>query len=365
MSTIPEKDLPPGRHRVLREHLMSEITNEMSEANEANEANEAHVTPPPVRPPLWRRPAFVAPALAGALSVAVVLGVTVTRDATGPSAGPGTASSDRAHDTMSRQSPVELLERIARAAEKERLSRVRDDQFVYSEVENYHWKTDPGLRFPDDCVMTAEGHPYGVEQSWKSVDGQSEGLRREHADGKGSGGDGDYVENTIARQLPGETMPEYFRQVEELPTDPEGMYRWLYGLEPGERASGKRAADVGAYEKVATLLTGQLLPPKTAAALYRAAARIPGLFVVDDARDAAGRQGVAVAMKGASLSWTPDRVGARSELIFDEKTDKFLGESTVRIAGPKNECDVLDKGDLVESVAVVDRGIVDETGRLP
>ncbi|MGX1909900.1 CU044_5270 family protein [Streptomyces phaeochromogenes] len=364
MSTILEKDLPPGRHRVLREHLMREITNEMSEANEANEAN---VTPPPVRPPLWRRPAFVAPALAGALSVAVVLGVTVTRDAAGPSAGPDTASSDRAPDTMSRQSPAELLERIARTAEKGRLSRVRDDQFVYSELESYHWKMEPGVRLPDGCAMTQEGHPYGVEQSWKSVDGQSEGLRREHADGKGSGGDsdGDYVENTIARQLPGKTMPEYFRQVEELPTDPDGMYRWLYGLEPGERASVKRADDVDAYEKVATLLTSQLLPPKTAAALYRAAARIPGLFVVNDARDAAGRQGVAVAMKGASLSWTPDRVGARGELIFDEKTDKFLGESTVRISGPKNECDVLDKGDLVESVAVVDRGIVDETGQLP
>ncbi|WP_405567737.1 CU044_5270 family protein [Streptomyces phaeochromogenes] len=351
MSTIPEKDLPPGRHRVLREHLMREVA-----------SNE---TPLPVRPPLWRRPAFVAPAVAGALSVAVVLGVTVTRDATGPSAGPGTASSDRAHDTMSRQSPVEVLERIARTAEKGRLSRVRDDQFVYSELESYHWKMEPGLRLPDGCLMTEEGHPYGVEQSWKSVDGQSEGLRREHADGKGSGGDSDYVENAIARQLPGKTMPEYFRQVEELPTDPEGMYRWLYGLEPGERASGKRAADVGAYEKAATLLTSQLLPPKTAAALYRAAARIPGLFVVNDARDAAGRKGVAVAMKGASLSWTPDRVGARSELIFDEKTDKFLGESTVRISGPKNECDVLDKGDMVESVAIVDRGIVDETGRLP
>ncbi|MGI3223948.1 CU044_5270 family protein [Streptomyces sp. GTA36] len=365
MSTIPEKDLPPGRHRVLREHLMREITNETSDTSETDKAHDTSETPSPVRPPFWRRPAFVAPALAGALSVAVVLGVTVTRDATGPSAGPGIASSDRTPDTMNRQSPAEVLERIARAAEKERLSRVRDNQFVYSEVENYHWKMDPGLRIPDGCLMTQEGHPYGVEQSWKSVDGQSEGLRREHADGKGSGGDGDYVENTIARQLPGKTMPEYFRQVEELPTDPEGMYRWLYGLEPGERASGKRAADVGAYEKVATLLTGQLLPPKTAAALYRAAARIPGLFVVDGARDAAGRQGVAVAMKGASLSWTPDRVGARSELIFDEKTDKFLGESTVRITGPKNECDVLDKGDLVESVAVVDRGIVDETGRLP
>ena len=362
MSTIPEKDLPPGRHRVLREHLMREITSEMNEANEANE------TLPPVgplvRPPLWRRPAFVAPALAGALSVAVVLGVTMTRDATGPSAGPGTTSSDRAHDTMSRQSPAELLERIARTAEKGRLSRVRDNQFVYSELESFHWKMDSDLRLPDGCLMTEEGHPYGVEQFWKSVDGQSEGLRREPADGKGSG-DGEGTENAIARQLPDKTMPEYFRQVEELPTDPEGMYRWLYGLEPGERASGKRAADVDAYEKVARLLTSQLLPPKTAAALYRAAAHIPRLFVVDDARDAAGRQGVAVAMKGASLSWTPDRVGARSELIFDEKTDKFLGESTVRITGPKNECDVLDKGDLVESVAVVDRGIVDGTGQLP
>ena len=60
MSTIPEKDLPPGRHRVLREHLMREITNETSDTSETDKAHDTSETPSPVRPPLWRRPAFVA-----------------------------------------------------------------------------------------------------------------------------------------------------------------------------------------------------------------------------------------------------------------------------------------------------------------
>ncbi|MEU0649769.1 CU044_5270 family protein [Streptomyces umbrinus] len=353
MSTIPEKDFPPGRHRVLREHLMREITNETSDTSETDKANE---TPSPVRPPFWRRPAFVAPVAAAALSVAVVVGASVTRDAAsdGPPS-PHSAPSDRP-ERRSSESAARLLERVAVAAGK-LPSGVEGDEFVYTKSDHYHWKMDPD-KTVSDCPRTLEGHAYGVQERWESVDGQHVGLSREHRSGGG------VVERPIAEQLPGKNTVNFYEQAEELPTDTDGMHRWLYGLDPGEKASGKRPADVAAFKKAGALLTGNLLPTKTAAALYRAVSKIPGLIVLEGARDAAGRTGVAVAMDGvAAIGFGQGE--SRSELIFDEKTLDYLGESTVNLAAPKDRCDALAAGDLVGSVAILERTVVDRKGEQP
>ncbi|WP_328845766.1 CU044_5270 family protein [Streptomyces sp. NBC_00258] len=341
MSTIPEKDLPPGRHRVLREHLMREINGE---------------TPPePVRR-IWRRPAFVAPAVAAALSVAVVIGAGVTRDAAsdGPPR-PHSGASERPERSSS-ESPAQLLERVAVAAAKLPTG-VEGDEFVYTKTDNYHWKMDPE-KTVGDCPRTLEGHGYGVRERWESVDGRHVGLSREHKSGGG------VVERPIAEQLPGKHTINFYEQALELPTDTEGMYRWLYGLDPGEKPSGKRSADVAAFVKASGLLTGSLLPPKTAAALYRAVAKIPGLIVLEGARDAAGRTGVAVAMDGVAVIGF-GQGESRSELIFDEKTLGYLGESTVNLAVPKHRCDSLAAGDLVGSIAILERTVVDRKGEQP
>nr|WP_269801073.1 CU044_5270 family protein [Streptomyces jeddahensis] len=339
MNAIPpsrDRDLPPGRHRVLREQLMREIRSEPAGARKA-----------------WRRPAVVAPAVAAALTAAVVVGVTVTRDAAVPPR-PGTAMTQ----TPSTQSAARLLERIASAAGKQLSTDIRDDQFVYTKRDDYHWKMDPAKPLPDGCLTTSEGYAYGVRETWESVDGQHIGLSREHRDS------GRVVERPIAKQLPGKKTPNYYRQAEQLPTDPEAMYRWLYGLQSGEQPSGKRSADQGAFTKAGGLLSAQLLPPKVEAALYHAVARIPGLTVYENARDAAGRTGIAVAMEG---TWPGDRGHGptRHELLFDEKTLQFTGLSTVRLAGPQRECDVLQAGDLLSSVAVLDREVVNKAGQRP
>ncbi|MCX2922850.1 hypothetical protein [Streptomyces sp. NEAU-W12] len=95
-----------------------------------------------------------------------------------------------------------------------------------------------------------------------------------------------------------------------------------------------------------------MTPPETSAALYRAAVLIPGVDVVPEAVDAAGRHGVAV-------SRTHD--GERTEWIFDRSTAQLLGERTVLV-----EDSAWGKaGTVVTSVALVDRGIVDEAGQTP
>ncbi|MFG2027477.1 CU044_5270 family protein [Streptomyces sp. NPDC048825] len=358
MTEIPEKDLPPGRHRVLREHLMREIR-ETGTAEEKGSSPEEDQDLP-VRT-FWRRPAFVAPVAAATLTIAIAVGVGVTRDAATDVPRPGSTDSPMPQPTITKD-PDPLLERLAVAAGEERPADIRNDQFVYTKREAYHWKMDPDKGVPGGCDGTDEGYEYGERELWESVDGRSGGLSRELQ------GNGEIIQREIARQLPGKNTANFYRQAEELPTDPEAMRRWLYGLDPGEKPSGSKSADASAFAKAGNLLTTNLLPPKVAAALYRALAEIPGLIAVSDAEDAAGRTGVAVALDVSGAFGTAIRGSqgkARAELIFDEKASAFLGESVVNLEAPTEKCDPLEAGDLVSSTAVLARGVVDMTSRRP
>ncbi|HSX96545.1 MAG TPA: hypothetical protein VLG91_04015, partial [Streptomyces sp.] len=178
--------------------------------------------------------------------------------------------------------------------------------------------------------------------------------------------DHDKVTNQpLAEQVPSRNGVNFFREAEdELPTDPEKMYRYLYGLKSGERPSGKASADRDAFEKAAVLLSGQLLPPRVEAALYRAVARIPGLTVEKGSEDAAGRTGVSVGIEGRF----PGDFGqgrSRHELLFDVRTLDFLALNSVNLDTRDDRCEDLDVGDLVSSVAVLERGVVDGTGQRP
>jgi hypothetical protein len=93
-------------------------------------------------------------------------------------------------------------------------------------------------------------------------------------------------------------------------------------------------------------------PPQVSAALYRAAARIPGVTIVPGAVDAAGRKGIAVAR---------DQHGTRTEWIFNKTTLRLLGTRGVLLKnGPWAKA-----GTTVTSTAILDRGIVDKAGDTP
>jgi len=95
------------------------------------------------------------------------------------------------------------------------------------------------------------------------------------------------------------------------------------------------------------------VPPRLAQALYKAAARIPGITVVDDAVDALGRHGIAIARTDA---------GQRTEWIFNRNTLQFLGERTVAAEASPNWGPA---GTVLDSTAIVARSIVDRPGQLP
>ncbi len=141
---------------------------------------------------------------------------------------------------------------------------------------------------------------------------------------------------------------EYLRTdyayLSSLPTDTAGMRKHLYlELEPGARA------DYEAWDRVGSMLAEGYLPAAQRAALFRAAATIPGVETVKKSEDAAGREGVAVAMVSTEA-------GERQEYIFDLKTYQYLGQRTVVVDADKAEAPV---GSVLTATALLKVSVAD------
>ncbi|WJV46955.1 CU044_5270 family protein [Streptomyces flavofungini] len=303
-----ERDLPPGRHLLLKEHLMTEIRQTETETEtETSGAPE----PAPRRRRAWLRPALVA----GAVAAAVAAGVLVASPFGGGPAQAGPPSKET----------VKMLEDIADAARRSPAPKnVRDDQFVYIKSK-VAYSSDEGLA------------PLHQREHWMSVDGKHTGLLHEPVNG--------HKNVRLEPELPLASSDSNYRNLEKLPTDPVNMLDWLNKV-ADEENNGKPFVTVGDITREA------LMPPEQAAALYLAAAKIPGVELVDDAVDAAGRHGVAIAHEDD---------GERTELIFDKKTKAYLGERSVLTEDkPFGK-----KGDLLADTAVLERKIVDKAGERP
>lgn len=313
MNQLPEQDLPPGRHRLLKEHLMTEIRRE---------------DPTPARSGgKWLRPAIAAAAVATAAAVTFVLL---------PSAGGGTASAPPS------QATVALLEDIALAAEHDdALGAIRDDQWVYVDSKVSYSQTVVGGGSDKTTIP-----PLHRFESWDSVDGTRAGLYRETGRGEWAG---------EPAPKPGERGYEVstnYRHLSTLPTDADEMYDWLRETAP--KYSGQEI-DQAMFVLVGDLIRQAIVPPEVSAALYRAVAKIPGVMVIDNAVDAAGRPGIAIARND------PDNP-SRDEWIFDKKTHEFLGERAVATSARSGG---VEKGDVTSNTAILDRAVVDKAGQRP
>jgi hypothetical protein len=115
-------------------------------------------------------------------------------------------------------------------------------------------------------------------------------------------------------------------QYRMVPTTADGALAWAYRRADAEsfayggsdRDSSDR--DVAAFAVIAGALVEKPLLPKAEAALSRAAARIPGVTMVKDIRDAAGRRGIALA-----LAVPGSELQEREEVILDPRTFHYLG----------------------------------------
>jgi hypothetical protein len=124
-----------------------------------------------------------------------------------------------------------------------------------------------------------------------------------------------------------------YEQLRALPTSVDALYARV-----AEAAHENQNSHGDAHEMftiVGDVLREAPVPPALRAALYRVAARIPGVELIDHARDTAGRSGVAVAL---------GEPGERSELIFDSRTAVLLGERETTDGKPANESAYLESG---------------------
>jgi hypothetical protein len=111
-----------------------------------------------------------------------------------------------------------------------------------------------------------------------------------------------------------------YEDLARLPTDPVALVAVIR-----ERAARTQVPiDDEMFVVIGDLLRQQGAPPAVRAALYKIAAGIPGVELIGDARDHAGRQGVAVAKTS-----TYTGLRQRNVLIFDPRTSALLGEEHV------------------------------------
>ncbi|MFE6104899.1 CU044_5270 family protein [Streptomyces laurentii] len=286
-------DLPPLRHQTLKHRVLN--------------AAEA-------RPHHGRSRRFALPVATGAaLTAALALAVVSVESAPQPA--------PRRDAAVTASSASQVLGRAALAASETPQATVRADQFVYIESVVAHAGRSAG----GGPATTAPAHR---RQVWLSADGTREGLLREEGSPDTALGVSGPVETidhrgatprpgVLGRPEPSVTDPTH-TFVAALPTDPEALLRLVYDQ--------TRPADAGtdphqrAFTAIGTLLAETWAPPRVTAALYEAAARIPGTTVLPAATDAAGREGVAVARAAE---------GEQTQWIFDRTTSAFLGERTV------------------------------------
>ncbi|GAA3392312.1 CU044_5270 family protein [Streptomyces roseoviridis] len=306
----------PERFEARRRHLLSEVDLQ-------TRARSSH--PAPRR---RRRIVLVLGTAVTAGAIAAVLGLGSGTTGAPPGLPPASAAS------------VQLLERAALAAGTAAPSKVRTGQYTYVKTVGHTSVLSENKDGRTELLRQNEG----MEQ-WTSVDGSERTLQRKNG------------KDTLLPHTPGGgnlNAPTY-DFLAALPTDPEALLKQIRDDAEKNHGAGSDSTtgpDHEAFVTIGDLLRNGVTPPATAAALYRAAALIPGVDVAPDAVDAAGRHGVAVA-----------RVhdGERTEWIFDKSTARLLGERTVLL-----EDNAWGKaGTTVTSVAVINRGIVDKAGQIP
>ncbi|WP_406064442.1 CU044_5270 family protein [Streptomyces sp. NBC_01077] len=336
LPAIEEHDLPRGRHQFHKERLMSQIH------DDRHAAAETRASAGRARNPFLRKAILLpaATALAGALAVGVL--VLTPGGSQGPddrATGPALTTSI---GTVDAQGAPRLLDRISLAAAEADAPQSRAGQYVYIETRsaNTHVRTVDG-------ESTLVGEPLHTRQSWRSPDG----LRGWLIEPGNTGPEGitlggsDETGNVPVPHL-GAPSHDYLAS---LPTDPDALLRKIYKETEGQ-GNGK---DQQAFTTIGDLLVESWPSPKLTAALYRAAAKIPGVVMVDSATDAAGRKGVAVAR-------LDETSGQRTEWIFDSKTLTFLGERTVQVKGNAGEGGLIKPGTVVFTHAIMVRAFVDD-----
>ncbi|TVL89025.1 CU044_5270 family protein [Streptomyces sp. SAJ15] len=338
------RDLPAGRHRFHKEQLMAQIQREQHTETAA---------PAPARTRRFRlpRPAIVLPAIAAALAGTVVAVLAMPGDHGAGAGGDGLATGPALTTPVgaaTTKGVPQLLDRISLAAADEPHPVVRPGQYIY--VESQTAETFP--RTVGDKT-TLVSHALHRRQIWTSPDGTKGWLIDPGVNEDPEGETLSLPDELGNAPKAGLNTPSY-DYLAKLTTDPDKLLAKIY-----EETRGMgNSPDQQAFTTIGDLLNESYPPAELYPALFKAAAKIPGVVVVEDAVDAVGRHGVAVAR-------LDEHGGQREEWIFDKKTHVFLGKRTVQVKGNSGEDGVIKPGTVTGTSAVTYRAIVDGIKRTP
>jgi hypothetical protein len=249
----------------------------------------------------------------------------------------------RAHEHHAAQHPLppgggaaQLLARIADAAARQPAAAVADSQYVYIRSQVAFTATSVYLGAGGKQIVKTQMQRPHQRQIWYSVSNLCrKGLLREN---------GRDTVLTSGGRCPdhGSLNDPTYRFLQRLPASPRALLRMIYRVEKGHGPS----PDAEAFTTIGDLLRESIAPPAVSAALYRAAALIPGVTALPRATDAAGRHGVAV-------SFTDQ--GLRQEWIFARSSLRMIGERDVAVKS----------GATTGVSAILVRAFVDHPGQIP
>ncbi|MFF4040995.1 CU044_5270 family protein [Streptomyces sp. NPDC001816] len=337
------RDLPTGRHQFHKERLMAQIHDMQQEERTAT------VVPVKTRRSRLPRPAIALPALAAAVAAAVVAGVSMSGGGGVKDAGvaTGPALTTQIGAATSKGVP-QLLDQLSLAAADTSHPDVKPGQYIYIESK----AADTFVKTVGDKSSLAS-HALHRRQVWMSPDGTKGWLIDPAVDDSPEGETlslPDEQGNTPKANLNG---PSY-DYLAKLTTDPDELLAKIYRETKGQGNS----PDQEAFTTIGDLLGESYPPAELYSALFKAAAKIPGVVVVEDAVDAAGRHGVAVARLDKPS-------GEREEWIFDKKTHVFLGKRTVQVYGNGGTDHLITPGTVLYTSAIMNRAIVDAMKQPP
>jgi hypothetical protein len=254
---------------------------------------------------------------------------------------------------------TQLLDRAALAAERSPELNPRPDQFIlYKSLTMYTMGSAISTGGETRYLYRAD------RQMWSSVDGKHDGaIWWKYLAPRPYPG---WPLPAEALREVGKTMllpalacmsaggPEWARRdypyLKSLPTDAKGMLAAI------RRSTGQSApSDLQVWRAVGDMLVESYLPPAQRAAVFRAAKLIPGVTVVQGAKDAADRTGVAVAR-------IDEEAGVRAEIIFDPKTYLYLGEREFVVDAAKAAAPV---GSQISATAELSVSVVDTAPKPP
>ena len=318
-----ERDLPAGRQETLKEHLMTELRQA--------DHTEVHRGRPGGRRRLV--------ALTATTAAAVVAATGLTLAALSGHHSPGAGGLPAGNTAAAR-----LLDKIATVAARQPRLTVRDGQYMYIASED-RWSATYVSGGGQRTIV----EPLHKREIWLSVSNlckpgllidPSPGPATKLNDGAGSscpnrGGWGD---------------PTY-RFLQSLPTDPRTLLNMIYAATKGAGQSPGQEA----FTTIGDMLREAVAPPDISAALYRAAALIPGVRVVPHVTDILGRSGIGVQFARKVIQSPAPGVPYRETYdpngpiwIFHPRSLLWMGENDGSLHGKA-------MGEVVLKRAIVDR----------